>query len=53
MNKRSVVDEMIKVVEEIERNNHREKFDSEKSYKTNTINRILEELDKVVENENK
>lgn len=47
------VKEMISKVEEIEKAHHRERYDSEKTYRNNVVNLILNELDKVVEDENK
>ena len=52
MSKQDAVKRMIAVVEYIERENQREKFDSEKTYKTNVVNIIIEELDKVMDDEN-
>ena len=51
MNKQEAVNRMIPIVEDIERANQREKFDSEKTYKTNVVNTIIEELDKVMDDE--
>ena len=52
MNDESCVKEMKRIIEEIERQNHRDRFLSDSLYKKNIVNSILGELDKVVENEN-
>lgn len=44
---------MLKKVEEIEKAQHRDRYDTDKNYRNNVVNLILGELDKVVEDEDK
>lgn len=53
MNKEKIVDEMIDFIEEAERDLQASKFASEsKTSKSNIVNRILDELEKKVSDEN-
>lgn len=53
MNDNEQVKKMIKKVEEIEKAQHRDRYDTDKNYRNNVVNLILGELGKVVEDENK
>jgi len=53
MNDNEQVKKMIKKVEEIEKAQHRDRYDTDKKYRNNVVNLILGELGKVVEDENK
>lgn len=53
MSNQKIVEKMINVVETIEKENHRDRYDSEKRYKSDVVNKIISELDKVIGDENK
>ena len=53
MNDNEQVKKMIKKVEEIEKAQHRDRYDTDKNYRNNVVNLILGELGKMIEDKNK
>lgn len=53
MNDNEKVVTLITKIEEIEKENHRDRYESDKLYRNNVVNAILEELEKVMADENK